>query len=190
MPPVPAGTVTVSDDDGTSGAAATKAKVVGVACSQVPGTAGVSVGTGEWADSASENTTVMVASLGTPEAPSAGVTATTLSGRLEAAGLPAGVVVGDAETLPDECPTTATPTATATAIRTTPAPSATRCQRLRPAEVDRKREWEWEPDIGRSPPNLPGGTPVPTPRVPSGCRPPTHAVAEVLTWACTARSTA
>ena len=48
-PASPAGTVTVSVADGTSGAVATKAKVSGVTNCQVPATAGLSDGVGEWA---------------------------------------------------------------------------------------------------------------------------------------------
>ena len=66
----------------------------------MPATGGVRVGTGEWADRGTENWTVMVASLGTPDGTVDRVTATMLSGRLEAAGWADGAVVGVAETLP------------------------------------------------------------------------------------------
>ncbi len=188
MPPGPAGTVMVSDDDGTRGAGDTKAMVVGVTCCQVPATGGVRVGTGEWAERGTENWTETVALLGTPDAPSTGFTATMLSGRVEAAGWADGAVVGVAETLPLERLTTVTPTATATTATTAP---TTRTRRQGRADVDRERdaEWEWEPDITGSPPNYQGGRAVRR----HATRPSTgaaQAVAEVATWAWMAASTA
>jgi len=61
----PAGTVTVSVPAGTRGAVATKEKASGVTTCQVPATAGVRVGVGEWGSRGLENWTVMVASVGT-----------------------------------------------------------------------------------------------------------------------------
>src|ERR1700733_1876800 len=72
-PPLPPGTVIVSDEDGTNGAMATKVKVVGVASSQVPPTFGLRVGVGELVLSESEKRTSIDVSLGTWAAPATGV---------------------------------------------------------------------------------------------------------------------
>ena len=141
------------DAAGTIGAEATKAMMVGVTFCHVPATGGVSVGTGEWAATGTENCTVKVASLGTLDAPSTGLTATIFRGSLDVPGRLVGVVVGEADTLPPLVwPTTVTPMAPTT--RTTPTTIATTCRR--PWAVDCLCAGEWAPDIVRSPLNLPG----------------------------------
>ncbi len=117
-PPLPPGTVTVSDDDGTSGAVATKAKVVGVTSCHVPATGGMRVGVGDSTLRGSVKRTSMGESLGTWVAPATGVTDCTRKATLLAA---SGLEVGEAaarpvdprrRTTPATPPTTMTSTAT------------------------------------------------------------------------------
>jgi hypothetical protein len=142
--------VTVSVAAGTNGAAAMKAKVSGVTICHTPGTGGLREGVGEWALSGRENCTEMVASLGTWDVPSTGVTEVTLSGPdpVEASTSTPGAEVGEAPARPavPRPATMATPTPTAATVNRVAAMN----QPLRPVDAGFGRdifECAWEPGI-------------------------------------------